>query len=185
VPIVLHLSLNTYHRSCRLQSTYAHAPFHIRREHLILESANRLLEGFAFTLKASVAVNFRTEGTITDLPDGFVYAIVPHVVAVKESEYVSGDDGGRYVDVDHGCCVDFAVISRPIERQPPFYKRIRGVKVGADVTRRRFAAVFVSDTEWNESRASIVFEASWDWGCNSSGGPRALRLLRVSGVPSI
>jgi hypothetical protein len=92
----------------------------MRREHLILESANRLLEGFAFTLKASVTVNFRTEGTITNLPDSFVHAIVPHVVAVKESEYVSGDKGGRCVDVDHGCCVDLAVISRPVERQPPF-----------------------------------------------------------------
>jgi hypothetical protein len=151
---------------------------------LILESGNGLLEGFAFTLEASVTVNFRTEGTITDLSDSFVYAIVPHVVAVKESEYVSGDDGGRCVDVNHGCCVDFAMISRPIERQPPFYKRVRGVEVGADVTHRRFAAVFVSDTEWNESRASVVFEAGWDWGCNSSGGPRALRLLRVSGAPS-
>jgi hypothetical protein len=68
---------------------------------VILESGNGLLEGFAFTLKASVAVNFRTEGTITDLPDGFVYTIMPHVVAVKESEYVSGDNGGRGVDVDH------------------------------------------------------------------------------------
>jgi hypothetical protein len=101
---------------------------------------------------------------------------VPHVVAVKESEDVSGDHGGRCVDVNHGCCVDLAVISRPIERQPPFYKRVRGVEVGADVTRRRFAAVFVSDTEWNESWASVVFEASWDWGCNSSGGPM-LRLV--------
>jgi hypothetical protein len=77
------------------------------------------------------------------------------------------------------------VISRPVERQPPFYKRVRGVEVGADVTRRRFTAVFVSDAEGDESQASIVFEAGWDWGCNSSGGPRALRLLRVSGVPSI
>jgi hypothetical protein len=125
------------------------------------------------------------EGTITDLPDGFVHAIIPHVVAVKESEDVSGDHGGWCVDVNHGCCVDLAVISRPIERQPPFYKRVRGLEVSADVTRRRFAAVFVSDAEWNESWASIVFEARWDGGCISSGGPRALRLLRVSGAPSI
>jgi hypothetical protein len=152
---------------------------------LILESGNGILEGLAFTLQASVTVNFRPEGTITDLPYGLVYAVVPHIVAVKESEYVSGDHGGGRVNVDHGCCVDLAVISRPIERQPPFYKRVRGVEVCADVTRRRFTAVFVSDTEWNESRASIVLEAGWDWGCNSSGGPRALRLLRVSGALSI
>jgi hypothetical protein len=152
---------------------------------LVLEPTDRLLEGLALALKAPVTVNFRAEGAITDLPDGFVYAIVPHVVTVKEAEYISGDERGRDVDVDHGCCVDFAVICRPVERQPPFYKRVRGVEVGADVTRRRFAAVLVSDTEWNESRASIVFEAGWDWGCNSSGGPRALRLLRVSGASSI
>jgi hypothetical protein len=143
------------------------------------------LKGLALTLQASVTVNFRTEGAITDLPDGFVHAVVPHVVTVKESEDISGDDRGRCVDVNHRCCVDFAVISRPVERQPPFYKWVRGIEVSADVTRRRFTAVFVLDTEWDKSRASIVFEAGWDWGCISSGGPRALRLLRVSGASSI
>jgi hypothetical protein len=68
---------------------------------LILKSGNGLLERFALALQASVTVNFRTEGTITDLPDGFIHAIMPHVVAVEESEYVSGDHGGRYIDVDH------------------------------------------------------------------------------------
>jgi hypothetical protein len=131
---------------------------------LILESTNRLLEAFAFSLKTSVTVNFRPKRAVTDLPDGLVYAIIPHVVAVKKSEYVSGDEGGRNVDVDHGCCVDFAVISRPVKRQPPFYKRVRGFEVCADITRRRFTAVLVSDTELDESRASIVFEAGWDWG---------------------
>jgi hypothetical protein len=121
------------------------------------------LEGLALALQTPVTVNFRAEGTITDLPDGLIYAIVPHVVTVKESEYISGDGRGRDVDVDHGCCVDFAVIGRPVERQPPFYKRVRGVEVGADVTRRRFAAVLVADTEGNEGRASIVFKAGGDW----------------------
>jgi hypothetical protein len=55
--------------------------------------------------------------------------------------------------------------------------------MGPDVTHRRLATV-VLDTEWDESRASIMFEAGWDWGCISSGGPRALRLLRVSGASS-
>jgi hypothetical protein len=121
------------------------------------------LEGLALALKAPVTVNLCTEGTITDLPDGFIHAVIPHIVTVKESEYVSGDERGRDVDVDHGSCVDFTVIGRPVERQPPFYKRVRGVEVGADVTRRRFAAVFVADTEWNVGRASIVFEAGGDW----------------------
>jgi hypothetical protein len=74
------------------------------------------LEALALALKAPVTVNFRTEGTITDLPDGFVHAIVPHVITVKKSEYISGDERGRDIDVDHGCCVDFAVIGRPVER---------------------------------------------------------------------
>jgi hypothetical protein len=150
---------------------------------LVLESGDRLLEGSAFAFKTPVTVNFRSERTVTDFPESLVYAVVAHVVGVKDAEYVSSDNRGGNVDVDHGRCVDFAVISRPIERQPPFYKRVRGVEVGADVTRRRFAAVFVSDTEWDECRASIVLEAGRDWRCMSSGGPRALRLLRVSGAP--
>jgi hypothetical protein len=121
------------------------------------------LEGLALTLKASVTVNFGAKGTVTDLPDGLVYIVVPHVVGVEESQNVSGDERGRYIHVDHSCCMNLAVISGPIKRQPPLYKWVRGVKVGADVTRRRFTAVFVSDTEWDESRASIVFEAWRDW----------------------
>jgi hypothetical protein len=152
---------------------------------LIFEPTDRLLKGLALALKASVTVNLGPEGAITDLPDGFVYTVIPHVVTIKESEDVSGDERGSDVDVDHGCCVDLAVIGRPVERQPPFYKRVRGLEMGADVTRRRFAAVLVADTEWNESRASIVFEAGGDWRLNSSGGPRALRLLCVSGASSI
>jgi hypothetical protein len=67
-------------------------------------------------LQASVTVNFRTEGTITELPDGFVHAIVPHVVCVEESEDVSSDHGGRDVDVDHRCCVNLAVVSWSVDR---------------------------------------------------------------------
>jgi hypothetical protein len=80
--------------------------------------------------------------------------------------------------------MDFAVIGGSVKRQPPFYKRVRGVEVGTDVTCRRFTAVLISDMEWDEGRALIVFEAGGDWGWNSSGGPRALRLLRVSGAAS-
>jgi hypothetical protein len=60
--------------------------------------------------------------------------------------------------------MDFAVIGGPVKGQSPFYKRVRGVDVGSDVTRRRFATVFVSDTEWDIGRTSIVFEAGRDWG---------------------
>jgi hypothetical protein len=143
------------------------------------------LEGLALALKASVTVNFGVEGTVTELPDGLVYAIVPHIVSVKEAENVGGDERGRYVDVNHGCGMDLTVVSGTVERQPPFYKWVRGIKVGADVTRRRFTAVFISDTEWNEGRTSVVFEAGRNWGCDSSGGPRALCLLHVSGASHI
>jgi hypothetical protein len=55
--------------------------------------------------------------------------------------------------------VDLAVVGGPIERQTPFYKGVWGVKVSADVTRRRFTAVFVADAEWDEGRASVMLEA--------------------------
>jgi hypothetical protein len=89
---------------------------------LIFKSGNGLLEGFAFALQASVTVNFRTEGTITDLPDGFVHAIMPHVVGVEESEYVRSDNGGRYVDIDYGCCMDLAVVSGSVKDNRPSTK---------------------------------------------------------------
>jgi hypothetical protein len=126
---------------------------------LVLESGDRLLEGSALAFETPVTVNFRSEGTVTDCPKGLIYAVVVHIVGVKEAEDVSSNDRRGNVDINHGRCVDFAVVSRPVKRQPPFYKRVRGVEVGADVTRRRFAAVFVSDTEWDECRASIVLEA--------------------------
>jgi hypothetical protein len=57
--------------------------------------------------------------------------------------------------------------------------------VGVDVTCWRFAAVFVTDTEGDEGRASIVFKACWDWGRGSSDRSGALHLLRISGAPSV
>jgi hypothetical protein len=110
LPIVLHRTLNTHHSSGRLQSTNAHAPLHIRREHLILESTDGLLEGLVLVLKASVTVNFSAEGTITELPDGLVHAIIPHVVSIKEPKNIGGDERGRYVNVNHRHGMDFAVV---------------------------------------------------------------------------
>jgi hypothetical protein len=98
LPIILHRTLNTHHSSGRLQSTNAHAPLHIRHEHLILESTNRLLEGLALALKASVTVNFGTEGTITKLPDGLIYVIIPYVVSIEELENIGGDERGSVAD---------------------------------------------------------------------------------------
>jgi hypothetical protein len=126
-----------------------------------------------------------TEGMITEIPDGLVHAIMPHVVSVEEPKNFGGNERAGYVEVNYGHSMDLAVVGGSVKRQPSFYKRVRGVEVGADVMCRRFTAVLVSDTEWDESRASIVFKAGRDWGWSSSGGPRALRLLHVSGALSI
>jgi hypothetical protein len=107
-----------------------------------------------------------------------------HVVSIQESKDVSGNGRGRDVDVDDSRGMDLTMVRGTVNGESPFYKRVRGVDVGADVMRRRFTAVFVPDAEWYEGRASIVFEACRDWGCNSSGGLRALRLL-LRGVSSI
>jgi hypothetical protein len=163
LPIVLHSPLNTYHRPCRLQPTDTHTPLHIRREHLILKSTNRLLERLTLLFKPPVSVDFRLERAITELPEGLVYSVKAHVVGVEESKDVSGDERGRDVDVNDRHGMNLAVICRPVKGESPFYKRVRGVEVGADVTRRRFTAMLVPDVEWNEGRASIVLETGRDW----------------------
>jgi hypothetical protein len=164
MPIFLHSPLNTYHRPCRLQPTDAHTPLHIRHEHLILKSTNRLLERLTLAFKPSVSVDLRSERAITELPEGLVYSVKAHVVGVEESKDVSGDERGRDVDVNYRRGMNLAVVSRPVKGESPFYKRVRGVDVGTDVTRRRFTAMLVPDAEWNEGRASIVLETGWDWG---------------------
>jgi hypothetical protein len=75
---------------------------------------------------------------------------VPHVVSVKKSEDVVSDRRGRNVDVNDGSGVDLTVIGGAIERKPPFYKGVRSIEVGPDVTRRRFTAGVSSDTERDE-----------------------------------
>jgi hypothetical protein len=55
--------------------------------------------------------------------------------------------------------MDLAVVSGPVERQTPFYKGVWGVEVSADITRWRFTAVLVADTEWDECQTSVMFEA--------------------------
>jgi hypothetical protein len=174
-----------YHHPCRFQSTDAHAPLHVRREHLIFKPPNRLLEGLSLALKSPVPIDLRSERAITDLSEGLVYAVMSHVVSVQKLKYVGSNERGRDVDVGDDGGMDLAVICRAIKGESPFYKRVRGVEVGTDVTRRCFTAVFISDTEWDIGRTSIVLEACWDWRGSSSGGPRALRLLCVSGVSSI
>jgi hypothetical protein len=115
LPIVLHRTLNTYHRPCRLQSTDTHVSLHVRGKHLILESSNRLLERLMFTLESPVPIDLRSERAVADFPEGFVYAIIPHVVSVKKPKYIGGNGRGRDVDVNDGRGMDFAVVCGPIE----------------------------------------------------------------------
>jgi hypothetical protein len=131
-----------------------------------------------------VSVDLRSERAITELSKGLVYLIKAHVVSIEESKDVSSDERGRNVDVNDRRGMDLAVVRRPVKGESPFYKRVRGVEVGADVTRRRFTAMLVPDAEWYEGRASIVFETCRDWGWDPSGGPGALRLL-LHGASSI
>jgi hypothetical protein len=70
-----------------------------------------------------------------------------------------GRNGRRgNVHVMDGGSVDLAVIRRTVKGQPTLYIRVRGVKMGPDIPRRRFTAV-VLDAEWDESGTSIMFEA--------------------------
>jgi hypothetical protein len=92
------------------------------------------------------------ERAVTDLPDGLIDSFETHIVSVKESKDVSSNRRGRDIDVGDNGGMNLAVISGPVKGESPFYKRVRGVKVGADVTCRRFTAVLVPDTEWYEGR---------------------------------
>jgi hypothetical protein len=67
------------------------------------------------TLELPVSIDLCFKRTITDLPEGLVYAIVPHVVSVKKPKYIGGNGRGRDVDVDDGRGVDFTVVCGPVE----------------------------------------------------------------------
>jgi hypothetical protein len=82
---------------------------------LVLESSDGFLKGLALALKASVTVNFGAEGTITDLPEGFLYVIIPHIVSVEESKDVSGDERRRDVHVDYRCRMNLAVVGGSVK----------------------------------------------------------------------
>jgi hypothetical protein len=59
----------------------------------------------------------------------------------------------------NGGCMDLTVVSGSIEGQTPFYKGVWGIEVSADIARRRFTAVLVTDAERDESGASVMLEA--------------------------
>jgi hypothetical protein len=111
-----------------------------------------------------ISVNLRSEQAVTELPKGLVDSVETHVVRVEKSEDISSNGRGRDVDINDRRGMNFAMICGPVNRESPFYKRVRGVEVGADVTRRHFTTVLVPDAEWYEGRASIVFETCRDWG---------------------
>jgi hypothetical protein len=105
------------------------------------------LERLTLSFESPITVDLRSEQAVTKLPEGFVDLINTHVVSVKESKDVSGNERGGNVDINDSRSVDLAMIRGPVKGEPPFYKRVRGVEVGADVTRRRFTAVLVPDAE--------------------------------------
>jgi hypothetical protein len=66
-------------------------------------------------LEPPVPIDFGPERPITNLTYGFVHVVVPHVVCIKEPEYVASDGRGRNVNVDDGCGVDLAVVSGAVK----------------------------------------------------------------------
>jgi hypothetical protein len=116
------------------------------------------------SFESPILINLRLERAVTKLPEGLVDSVETHVVRVEKSEDISSNERGRDVDVNDRRGMNFAMICGPVNTESPFYKRVRGVEVGADVTHRHFTAVLVLDAEWYEGRASIVFETCRDWG---------------------
>jgi hypothetical protein len=107
---------------------------------------------------------------------------------MKKPKNIGGNGRRGNVHVVDGSSVDLAMIRGTVKGQPTLYVRVRGVEMGPDIPRWRFAAV-VLDTEWDIGRASVMFEARWcrrygscRW---SSSISRIRRLWRVSGASSI
>jgi hypothetical protein len=115
LPIVLHRILNAHHRPSRLQSADAHMPLYISCEHLILESTNRLLEGLTLALEPLIAVDLGPEGSVTELPEGFIHVIVAHVVSVEKPKDVGGDERRWNVHVDYRCRMNLAMVGGSVK----------------------------------------------------------------------
>jgi hypothetical protein len=135
---------------------------------LILQASNRLLERLALTFQLAVPIDLGPERPVTDLTDGLVDVVVPHVVSIKEAEELSFDGRRRNVDVDDGRGVNFTMICGTVNRKTPLYKGVRSVEVGPDVTRRRFTAGVSSDTEGDERRPSVMLKARRSRRCGSA-----------------
>jgi hypothetical protein len=126
---------------------------------LVFQASNRLLERPSLTLEPPISVDFGPERLITDLTYSLVHVVVPHIVSVKKPKYVGGNRRGWNVDVNDGRGMDLTVIGGAVHGEPPFYKGVRSVEVGPDVTRRRFTAGVSSDTEGDERRPSVMLKA--------------------------
>jgi hypothetical protein len=130
---------------------------------LVLQASNRLLKGPSLTLKPPIPIDFGPEGPISDLTDGLVYVVVPHIVSIEKPKYVGGDGRRRDVDVYYGRGMDLAVISGAVNGETPLYKGVRSVEVGPDVTCRRFTAGVSSDAERDECWPPVMLEARGCW----------------------
>jgi hypothetical protein len=73
------------------------------------------LEGLTLALESPILVDLRSERTVTDLAEGLIYMVSPHVIGVKKPKYVGGNERGRDVDVDNGRGVNLAMIRGPVE----------------------------------------------------------------------
>jgi hypothetical protein len=133
-------------------------------------------------LQPPIPIDFGLERPITNLTDGLIDIIVPHVVSIKKPKYVGGNGRGRNVNVDNGCGMDLAVIGGTVHGKTPFYKGVRSVEVSPDVTRRRFTTGVSSDAERDECRSSIMLEARWCRRYGSASALAWLRWLRVRGA---
>jgi hypothetical protein len=63
----------------------------------------------------------------------------------------------------NGGGMNFTVVSGPVKGQTPFYKGVWGIKVSADIMHWRFTAMLIADMEWDECRASVMFESGGYW----------------------
>jgi hypothetical protein len=112
------------------------------------------------TLQPPISVDFGPKRPITNLTDGFVYVVMPHIVGVEKPEYVGGDGRGRNVDVNDRRSVNFAVVSGAVNGETPLYKGVRSIEVGPDVMHRHFTAGVSSDMEGNEGRPALGYARS-------------------------
>jgi hypothetical protein len=84
-----------------------------------------------------------------------------------------------------GVGMDLTVVSGTVEGESPFYKGVRSVEVDVDVMHQRFTAIVIVDTEGDIGRASVMFEARWNWQYGSSNWSIDLRLLCISRTLSV